>query len=63
MRLLFVILFLGLSLNACGKKGGLVQPGPKGSYPKTYPSLPKSFEHIREVEDLELENAHTLQNN
>lgn len=63
MRLLFVILFLGLSINACGKKGKLIQPGPVGSYPKSYPSLPKSFEPIPKTEDLGLEKSHTLQNN
>ncbi|MDP3531770.1 MAG: hypothetical protein Q8S31_00560 [Alphaproteobacteria bacterium] len=71
MRLLFTMLFLGLSLSACGKKGKLVQPGPIGSYPKSYPSLPKSFEPIQKMDEkesnklsiLDSEKAHTLQNN
>lgn len=60
MRLLFVILFLSLSLNACGKKGALIQPEPYGSYPRTYPSFPKSFEPIQKMEDDEKNKLSSL---
>jgi predicted small lipoprotein YifL len=49
---LFIGFALTLSISACGKKGKLVNPTPNNPYPRTYPSLPKSFgKKIEKKED------------